>query len=80
MKIFLKFRSFEALEVGFLSKNFSIGELRLIAIVAKKDPTTWTARHAWIFKIFGVELYYDETNGISSINHGLLHFMHIEAP
>ena len=74
MKIFLKFRSFEVLEVGFLSKNFSIGEFRLIAIVAKEDPTTW------IFKMFGVELYYDETNGISSINHGLLHFVHIEPP
>ena len=40
MSLYLKFRSFEALEVGFLSKNFWIGELRLIAIVVKKDPTT----------------------------------------
>ena len=49
-------------------------------IGAKKDPTTWTPRHAWIFKNFGAELYYDETNGISSINHGLLHFVHIQPP
>ena len=28
------------------------------------------------FVNFGVELYYDETKGISSINYGLLHFVH----
>ena len=38
MKIFWKCRLFDALEVGFKNKNFSIRELRLIAIVAKKDP------------------------------------------
>ena len=40
MKIFLKFRSIEALEVGFLSKNFWIRELRLTPIEAKMDPST----------------------------------------
>ena len=40
MKKYLKFRSFEALEVGFLGKNFPFGELRLIAIVVKNDPHT----------------------------------------
>ena len=40
MKKYLKFRSFEALEEGFLGKNFSFGELRLIAIVVKNDPHT----------------------------------------
>ena len=56
MKKYLKFRSFEALEEGFLSRNYSFGELRLIAIVAKKDSAITTLRHAWIFKNFGVEL------------------------
>ena len=45
MKLFLKFRSFEALEVGFLSQNFSIGELRLIAIVVKIGLGKGTLRH-----------------------------------
>ena len=37
--------SFEALEVGFLSQNFSIRELRLIAIVVKMDLGKGTLRH-----------------------------------
>ena len=37
MKKYLKFRSFEALKEGFLSRNKSFGELCLMAIVAKKD-------------------------------------------
>ena len=76
MSFYLKFRSFEALEVGFLGKLFWYGELCLIAIEAKMDPSTQTPRHAWIFKIFLVELFYDETNGISSKDHELLHLVH----
>ena len=56
MKKYIKFRSFVALEEGFLSRNKSFGELRLKAIVAKKDSAVTTLRHAWIFKNFGVEL------------------------
>ena len=37
MKLFLKFRSIEALEVGFLNQNFSVGELRFVAIVVKME-------------------------------------------
>ena len=55
MKLFLKFRSFKALEVGFLSQNFSIGELRLIAIVVKMDLEKGTLRHDLIFKIFDLD-------------------------
>ena len=55
MKKYLKFRSFEALEVGFLGKNFSYGELRLIAIVVKMDLEKGTLRHDLIFKIFDLD-------------------------
>ena len=56
MKKYIKFRSFVALEEGFLSRNISFGELHLKAIVVKKDSVITTLRHAWIFKNFGMEL------------------------
>ena len=56
MQKYIKVGSFEALKVGFLGKNFSFRELRLITIITITTPTLTTLRHAWIFKIFGVEL------------------------
>ena len=55
MNIFLKFRLFEALEVGFTSKDFSNRQLRLKTIVAKEVSHPSDPQACMDLKIFGVD-------------------------